>query len=130
MFYRQSKKKRGVPDHSIHPLESGERESDLDFACARDWQLLTLRQATQSSGRLFTHGCNVRFRIFRIYSYRTCWLSVVMLVRQFIFCLRNTFLEKVFFFQYFYLSKIFRPYFHFYLSKIFRPYYYFYLSIN
>ena len=65
-----------------------------------------------------------------------------MLVREFIFCFRNTFLEKIFFFQYFYLSKIFRPYFcfylskifrpyfHFYLSKIFRPYFYFYLSIN
>ena len=32
------------------------------------------------------------------------------------------------FFQYFYWSKIFRPYFCFYLSKIFRPYFYFYLS--
>ena len=58
----------------------------------------------------------------------TCLLSVVMLIREFIFCFRNTFLEKDFFFQYFYLSKLFRPYFCFYLSKMFRPYFCFYLS--
>ena len=69
--------------------------------------------------------------IFGIYSYRTCWLSVVMfMVREFIFCFRNTFLEKDFFFQYFYLGKIFRPYFYFYFNKMFRSYFYFYLSLN
>ena len=82
-----------------------------------------------------THGCNFQFSssqkieyLAGIYSYRTYWVAVVMLVREFTFCFRSTFLERKTFFQYFYSSKIFSQYLHVYLSNIFRPY--FYSSIN
>ena len=134
-FYRWSKKQyyATLSCGPLHPSAGEWRECDADFACARDWQLLTWRQAPPTGGWVFTHGCNFRFTSTQKLTYLVFTL-IVHVGCQLSFWLENLyFVSEVlfwnkFFFQYFYSSKIFKPYFFFYLSINWGVTFYFYLS--
>ena len=68
---------------------------DISFNCIQHFSNLKIH-----NNKGFSYKGESKFKLeylISIYSYRTCWLSVVMLVREFIICFQSPFLEKVFF---------------------------------
>ena len=109
-----------VADHSIHPLESGESVMCTLWATAN--QRLSVHSGLYFR---FTSSQKLEYLVFTLIVHVGCqlsfWLENLYFVSEVLFW-------NKFFFQYFYSSKIFKPYFFFYLSINWGVTFYFYLS--